>query len=375
MESLAPLLPEGFDVEKHLTPRYRPWQQRIAIVPEGDLFAALREGRASIVTDTIETFTENGHPGQLRRGARGRRRRHAPPASTCRCSATSPSPSTASRSTSPPRVTWRGHHDQRRPEHGLRLRLLPPQLDAARGPGQRPGRAPARAHAGQGRGGGRADAAPRGRRHAAAAVVGPGGLQRRLRHALAARAVQAGRPRAVDAHAGARAGGRAAAEGSTSTTGRSSTADSRRPRTPRAGSPSPARGAPMPQTAVRTGVTLNYEISGEGDPLLLVMGTSGAIRLWGELVPRLAERYRVIAFDNRGLGGSERGEGRDQRRVPGRGRLGAARGARRPARARHGLVARLRRRAGAGARAPRAGRQRASCTRPGGAATASSGRS
>ncbi len=60
MESMRPLLPEGFDVEKHLTPRYRPWQQRIAIVPEGDLFAALREGRASIVTDTIETFTETG---------------------------------------------------------------------------------------------------------------------------------------------------------------------------------------------------------------------------------------------------------------------------------------------------------------------------
>ena len=65
----------------------------------------------------------------------------------------------------------------------------------------------------------------------------------------------------------------------------------------------------MPQTTCRTGVTLNYEISGEGDPLLLVMGTSGSIPLWGELLPRLAERYRVIAFDNRGLGGSERGEG------------------------------------------------------------------
>jgi monooxygenase len=60
MESMKPLLPEGFDVEKHFTPRYRPWQQRIAIVPEGDLFAALREGKASIVTDTIETFTEKG---------------------------------------------------------------------------------------------------------------------------------------------------------------------------------------------------------------------------------------------------------------------------------------------------------------------------
>ena len=65
----------------------------------------------------------------------------------------------------------------------------------------------------------------------------------------------------------------------------------------------------MPRTAVRTGITLNYEISGEGDPLLLVMGTSGSMPLWGEMIPRLAERYRVIAFDNRGLGGSDRGEG------------------------------------------------------------------
>ena len=60
IESMRPLLPEGFDVDKHFTPRYRPWQQRIAIVPDGDLFAALREGKASIVTDTIETFTEHG---------------------------------------------------------------------------------------------------------------------------------------------------------------------------------------------------------------------------------------------------------------------------------------------------------------------------
>jgi monooxygenase len=60
IEAMRPLLPEGFDVEKHFTPRYRPWQQRIAVVPDGDLFAALREGKASIVTDTIETFTEHG---------------------------------------------------------------------------------------------------------------------------------------------------------------------------------------------------------------------------------------------------------------------------------------------------------------------------
>ena len=60
MESIRPLLPEGFDVEKHLTPRYRPWQQRIAIVPDGDFFASLRAGNASIVTDTIDTFTPRG---------------------------------------------------------------------------------------------------------------------------------------------------------------------------------------------------------------------------------------------------------------------------------------------------------------------------
>ena len=60
MDGIRPLLPEGFDIEKHFTPSYRPWQQRIAIVPEGDLFAALREGKASIVTDTIEEFTETG---------------------------------------------------------------------------------------------------------------------------------------------------------------------------------------------------------------------------------------------------------------------------------------------------------------------------
>jgi monooxygenase len=60
IESMRPLLPAGFDIETHFTPRYRPWQQRIVIVPDGDLFASLREGTASVVTDTIETFTEQG---------------------------------------------------------------------------------------------------------------------------------------------------------------------------------------------------------------------------------------------------------------------------------------------------------------------------
>ena len=47
-------------VEQHFNPRYRPWQQRIAFVPDADLFRAVRSGQASIVTDEIETFTATG---------------------------------------------------------------------------------------------------------------------------------------------------------------------------------------------------------------------------------------------------------------------------------------------------------------------------
>jgi len=53
-------LDPGYDVEKHFTPRYRPWQQRLAFVPDGDLFAGIRSGKASMVTDEIDTFTETG---------------------------------------------------------------------------------------------------------------------------------------------------------------------------------------------------------------------------------------------------------------------------------------------------------------------------
>lgn len=60
IETIREHLPEGFDVEKHFNPTYRPWQQRIAVLPDGDLFAAMREGKASVVTDEIETFTAGG---------------------------------------------------------------------------------------------------------------------------------------------------------------------------------------------------------------------------------------------------------------------------------------------------------------------------
>jgi cation diffusion facilitator CzcD-associated flavoprotein CzcO len=48
------------DVEKHFTPKYRPWRQRIAFVPDGDIFRGIRSGKASVVTDEIESFTQTG---------------------------------------------------------------------------------------------------------------------------------------------------------------------------------------------------------------------------------------------------------------------------------------------------------------------------
>ncbi len=56
----ADALPEGYDVDADFTPRYRPWDQRVCLVPDGDLFAAIRAGAASVVTDRIETFTRTG---------------------------------------------------------------------------------------------------------------------------------------------------------------------------------------------------------------------------------------------------------------------------------------------------------------------------
>ncbi len=53
-------LGDDFDVEKHFTPDYDPWDQRLCLVPNSDLFRALRSGKASVATDRIETFTEEG---------------------------------------------------------------------------------------------------------------------------------------------------------------------------------------------------------------------------------------------------------------------------------------------------------------------------
>jgi cation diffusion facilitator CzcD-associated flavoprotein CzcO len=66
LEGIRAILGPDFDIETHFNPRYRPWQQRIAFVPDGDLFEGIKSGKASVVTDEIECFTESGI--QLRSG-------------------------------------------------------------------------------------------------------------------------------------------------------------------------------------------------------------------------------------------------------------------------------------------------------------------
>jgi monooxygenase len=59
-KGLESRLPPGYDIDTHFSPRYNPWDQRMCLVPDGDLFEVLSAGSASIVTDTIDTFTETG---------------------------------------------------------------------------------------------------------------------------------------------------------------------------------------------------------------------------------------------------------------------------------------------------------------------------
>ncbi|MBW2400808.1 MAG: NAD(P)/FAD-dependent oxidoreductase, partial [Deltaproteobacteria bacterium] len=60
LDGVRAYLGPDFDIETHFTPKYRPWQQRLAFVPDGDIFKGLASGQASIVTDQIDRFTEKG---------------------------------------------------------------------------------------------------------------------------------------------------------------------------------------------------------------------------------------------------------------------------------------------------------------------------
>lgn len=60
LEAARAFLPPGFDIAKHFTPAYRPWQQRLAFIPDGDLFRGISAGVASVETDEIDRFTAKG---------------------------------------------------------------------------------------------------------------------------------------------------------------------------------------------------------------------------------------------------------------------------------------------------------------------------
>lgn len=59
-EDFKPGDPDPFDTEIHFSPRYNPWDERMCLAPDADFFQAIRSGKASVVTDTIETFTRSG---------------------------------------------------------------------------------------------------------------------------------------------------------------------------------------------------------------------------------------------------------------------------------------------------------------------------
>jgi len=60
LDGVRAALGPGFDIATHFTPRYNPWDQRLCLAPNGDFFAAVREGRTTVVTDEIAAFTEAG---------------------------------------------------------------------------------------------------------------------------------------------------------------------------------------------------------------------------------------------------------------------------------------------------------------------------
>jgi len=59
-KALERRLPAGYDIDTHFKPRYNPWDQRLCLVPDDDLFEAISSGKAAIVTDRVERFTERG---------------------------------------------------------------------------------------------------------------------------------------------------------------------------------------------------------------------------------------------------------------------------------------------------------------------------
>ena len=100
--------PTAFDVDAHFKPRYNPWDQRLCVVPDGDLFRALRDGQRVDRHRQIETFTETGIRLDVGRRARGRHHRHGDRAEPPRARRRWQLRSTARRSTLPDTLAYKG---------------------------------------------------------------------------------------------------------------------------------------------------------------------------------------------------------------------------------------------------------------------------
>ena len=123
---------DDFDIEKHFTPKYRPWQQRLAFIPDGDLFQGIAAGKASVVTDTISCFTESGILLESGQEIEADIIVTATGFDLCvmgdiRFSVDGEAVNFADH------VGYRGLYVQRCTQHGLGVRVLPRQLDIACG--------------------------------------------------------------------------------------------------------------------------------------------------------------------------------------------------------------------------------------------------
>ena len=175
-------LGDDYDVETHFTPKYRPWRQRIAFIPDGDLFRAIRSGKASVVTDEIDRFTPSGI---LTKSGKRIEADIVVTATGFHLNVLGDidvvidgEPLDLLKS-----VTYRGMMLTGAPNLAFGVRLFPFELDASRRSGRRLRLPASQPHEGQGGEGGRPDAARRRARHAAVALGRPRGFQSRLPHA------------------------------------------------------------------------------------------------------------------------------------------------------------------------------------------------
>ena len=129
-------LPDGYDVDTHFKPSYNPWDQRLCLVPDGDLFKAIRAGRASVATDRVKIFhrTVRGTRIRHRAGSRHRGDRDRPAAARVRRRG-----AYRGRPAGPAARDdgLQGHDAERRAELRVHHRLHQRVLDAQGGPGQR----------------------------------------------------------------------------------------------------------------------------------------------------------------------------------------------------------------------------------------------